>query len=548
MIEITDKAHKFVQTFEPGLSLWEIYKQFSIGSKEEPPVLAMYNNELADLHMKAEVDGEVEWFSLRSKEGNLCYQRTLIFLMVRAVAELYPEGRLQVKHSLGKALYCELHLGKVLVAEDVESIEYRMHELADRQEPIKKISVTREHIVDICKANTADIEARLLERLQNEKIMLYECGPVIDYYFGPTLPHMGYMKYFMLKHYAPGFLLLYPTPESPYTIPPYEELPKFARVFLEAEEWGKILRCQYAVELNDYIEQGEIQSIVDMAESLQEKKLGQIADTVVCQHPKIKVILIAGPTSAGKTTICKRLITQLRINNVQPVMISLDNYFHEWQDTPRDKAGNYDFESFDAMDVKLLNEQLIALNQGTPVYLPRFNFNDGSRYFDTVPTQLSEGQPIVLEGLHALNDRLTYTLPRYEKFKIYLGVLTQIRLNDRNRVSTTDIRLLRRMVRDSQFRNRTAEETLQMWDSVREGEELNIFPFQEDADVVFNTSMAYEVAVLKGYVEPLLHKIGKENSHYHEVCRLLGVLQGFQVLASEVVPHNSLLREFIGNN
>lgn len=319
-----------------------------------------------------------------------------------------------------------------------------------------------------------------------------------------------------------------------------------ARLFLDAEEWGRIVRCQYVSDLNRYIADETIQDIVDMAEALQEKKLAEIADYIVRQRPKIKVILIAGPSSAGKTTFCKRLTTQLRVVGLRPVKISLDDYFYNREDTPKNPDGSYDFESLRAIDIPLFNQQIDELQQGHEVFLSRFDFVSGKRYFDEKPVHLEPEQPIVVEGLHALNDSLTYMLPRYEKYKITLGVLTQIRINDHNRISTADTRIIRRMVRDQQFRNRGPLDTMDIWADVRRGEEVNIYPYQEDADTIFNTALPYELSVLKPYAEPLLRSIEKESSHYAEAQRLLKFLNPFKGLEASVVPSNSLLREFIG--
>ena len=319
-----------------------------------------------------------------------------------------------------------------------------------------------------------------------------------------------------------------------------------ARLFLDAELWGRIVRCEYVSDLNHYIADGSIQDIVDMAEALQEKELGRIADHIVSSRPRIKVVLIAGPSSAGKTTFCKRLTTQLRVVGLRPVRISLDDYFHNREETPKNPDGSYDFESLRAINIPLFNQQVDDLQQGKEVHLARFDFVSGHRYFDDKPVRLEKGQPIVVEGLHALNESLTYMLPRYEKYKISLGVLTQVRINDHNRISTADTRIIRRMVRDQQFRDRGPMATMDIWADVRRGEEKNIYPYQEDADTIFNTALPYELAVLKPYAEPLLESIDKDSVHYAEARRLLRFLKPFKSIDSSVVPPNSLLREFIG--
>jgi uridine kinase len=547
MIKLNDVTNHVVHEVEPGTVLLDICKRVYPESYRSQAAV-LYQNSMVGLQSKVTEDGDIEWVPQDSLEGNQCVQRTLTFLLIRAVLDLFPHGKVQIKHSLGKALYCEVLIGRTLTAEDVEDVERRMRELIDQDEPITQVTVSRQTAMSMCRNRNMEREANMLQHVQVDTILAYQCGMVFDYFMGALLPTMGYVHCFSLRHYAPGLLLRYPMIENPDKLPPYREIPKLARVFLEAEEWGRIVRCQYVADLNKYIESGTIQDIVDMAEALHEKKLAQLADYVVNQRPKIKVVLIAGPSSAGKTTFCKRLITHLRVNGLRPAMISLDDYFLDRENTPRDAEGNYDFESLQAIDIKLFNEQITALNQGQSVHLARFDFKTGHRYFDEQPVQLEAGQPIVVEGLHALNDSLTYMLPRYEKVKISLGALTQIRINDHNRISTTDTRIIRRMVRDHQFRARGPEETLEIWDTVRRGEEKNIYPFQEEADTIFNSALPYELAVLKPYAEPLLNSISAQNPYYHEAQRLLKFLSPFCPLSAAYVPMNSLLREFIGKN
>lgn len=471
------------------------------------------------------------------------YERTAIFLLYIAALHVFPNGRLKVMHSLGRGIYCEMELGRPLIAEDVVALEKEMIRIKTKGAPITEHTFPCKEMLHQCESEE---EQHHLDQVEIPYITVYRCQGVEDYYFGPLLRNMKELSCFALQHYAPGFLLRLPRPEDLTVLPPYEEIPKLARVFLEAEEWGKLLKCQYVSELNDCIRTGRIGEIIEMAEALQSKKLGALADFIGERKPKTKLVLVSGPSSAGKTTFCKLLLTQMKINGMRPIMISLDDYFRNWEDTPRTADGEYDFESLGAMDIDLLNDQLNDLAMGRAVYLSRFDFKTGKRYWDEQATQVEMGQPIVVEGLHALNDALTYTIPRYEKVKVYLGALTQLRINDRNRISTTDTRLLRRMVRDYGSRNKSGEDTLRMWSSVRKGEEENIFPFQEDADVVFNTALAYELSVLKGYALPLLRSVPKESPYYVEARRLILFLMPFKILGEESVPKYSLLREFIG--
>lgn len=545
MITLHDKTKGKTYTLKEGTTLLQLCSEH-YGDAEPRIAAALYNNEFVGLQTKVREDGDISWFSMATLEGNQCLVRTAIMLLVRAVSDLYPQGKVFVKHALRKSLYCELDIGHTVTYRDVESIKRRMQEIVAQDEPITQVVLSAETAMDMCRNRHMEREAELLRHVGLKHVMTYQCGQVFDYYMGPMLPSMGYLTCFNLRSYAPGVILETPKVDNPNELPLYKEIPKMARLFLDAEEWGRIVRCQYVSDLNRYIADETIQDIVDMAEALQEKKLAEIADYIVRQRPKIKVILIAGPSSAGKTTFCKRLTTQLRVVGLRPVKISLDDYFYNREDTPKNTDGSYDFESLRAIDIPLFNQQIDELQQGRDVCLSRFDFVSGKRYFDEKPVHLELEQPIVVEGLHALNDSLTYMLPRYEKYKITLGVLTQIRINDHNRISTADTRIIRRMVRDQQFRNRGPLDTMDIWADVRRGEEVNIYPYQEDADTIFNTALPYELSVLKPYAEPLLRSIDKESSHYAEAQRLLKFLNPFKGLDASVVPSNSLLREFIG--
>lgn len=547
MITLHDVKTGASYDVKEGQTLQQVCEKYC-PSSDMPIAAALYNNECVGLQTRVDAEGDIQWLPVNTKEGNQCIIRTAIFLLVRAVSDLYPNGKVLVKHALRKALYCELEIGHTVTVHDVEAIKRRMHEIVEQDETITQVIASTETAMEMCRNRHMEREAELLRHVNVTHIMAYQCGQCFDYYMGPVLPSMGYVTCFNLRSYAPGVILETPTVDNPNELPEYKEIPKMARLFLEAEEWGRIVHCEYVYDLNHYIEDGTIQDIVDMAEALQEKKLGQLADYISTRRPKIKVVLIAGPSSAGKTTFCKRLTTQLRVNGLRPVRISLDDYFYNREDTPKNPDGSYDFESLRAIDVPLFNQQIDDLNQGKEVHLARFDFVSGSRHFDEKPVRLETGQPIVVEGLHALNDKLTYMLPRYEKVKISLGVLTQIRINDHNRISTSDTRIIRRMVRDQQFRDRGPMATMDIWADVRRGEEKNIYPYQEDADAIFNTALPYELSVLKPYAEPLLESIKQDSVHYAEARRLLAFLRPFRVIDSSIVPPNSLLREFIGHD
>ncbi len=510
-------------------------------------VLALYNGELCDFQTPIRGNGKIEWRDLHSKEGNLAYQRSLIMLMAKAVREIFPAGRVRVQHSLGRGLYCILDAGHAITHRDIEDLEEYMHQLVRERAPIERLAVSRRVAINICENEGRREEAEMLAQLNAEEVLLYRCGNFYDYYFGPMLPDMGYLTVFDVVHYAPGFLLRFPNYRQPEKLQEYEELTLFSRVFFEATDWSEKIGCRYVNDLNEAIHSGRVTDIIAISEALHEKKLAEIADMIAKREPDIRLITIAGPSSAGKTTTMKRLKVQMRVNGLNPVMISLDDYFYDRTMRPVDENGHVDNESVGALDLTLLELQLMALMAGEPVRLARFDFIEGERYFDEEPTILQEGQPIMMEGLHALNPAVSRIVPAYQRLNIYIAALTQLTISDHNRVSTTDTRLLRRIVRDHQFRGHTVQDTMRMWESVRDGEEKYIFPYQERADVIFNTALLYELPVLKVLAEPLLKEVEPTDSAYPEAQRLLRFLSVFESLSPAVVPSNSILREFIGN-
>ncbi len=391
-------------------------------------------------------------------------------------------------------------------------------------------------------------KAKLLKMLNRETVSIYYCEEVYDYFYSSLVPSTGYLKVFGLKYYPPGFILRFPARENPRELPAFVDQPKLARIFGEAEQWGKILNCGYVSTLNDYIEENSVKDIIRVAEALHEKKIAQIADYIAEHRREVRIILVAGPSSSGKTTFAERLSVQLRVNGVRPVPISLDDYFVDRAYTPRDEQGNYDFEDIEALDLELFNKHLTELLAGREVVLPAYNFMTGEREYRGRKIRIKADQPLIIEGIHGLNERLTQAIDKERKVKIYISALTQLSIDNHNRIPTTDTRLIRRIVRDSQFRNNNAGKTLQIWPSVRRGEERNIFPFQEEADIMFNSALIYELAVLKKYAEPLLEQVPPDSQVYPEARRLLKFLAFFRLGDETEVPTNSILREFIGNS
>jgi uridine kinase len=389
---------------------------------------------------------------------------------------------------------------------------------------------------------------RLLKYINLPRINLYRCGDLYDYFYGPMVPSMGYLKVFDLLYYDPGFILMYPQAGDPFHIPPFHDLPKLARIFKEAEEWANILDVGDVGALNDKVVSGEINEIILVNEGLHEKKIANIADMIYAGKDKIKIVLIAGPSSSGKTTFARRLSIQLRVLGLKPYPLSLDDYFVDREHTPKDESGNYDFESIRALDLELFNQHLAALLNGEEVEIPRFNFRTGLREWIGRKYKMEKDAVLVIEGIHGLNEILTSSVPRENKYKIYISALTQLNIDNHNRIPTTDSRLMRRIVRDYLYRDRDAATTILTWPQVRAGEEKNIFPYQEEADIMFNSALVYEMCILKKYAAPLLREIPVSSPAYLEAKRLLTFLSYFLEAEENAIPNNSIIREFIGGS
>lgn len=512
-----------------------------------PIVAAKVNNEIRDLRYKLTEDSQVDFLDLHTDQGMKIYQRSLTFLLIAAAQELFPHGELTVEHSLSKGLYCELYLGRPLNKEDVAALEGAMRKIASENRPIIRQNMPKEEAIKLFAAAGQNEKIKLLKQMKRDDVKLYYCGAAYGYMYGTMTPTTGDLKLFELVYYEPGLILRFPEKDQPEKLPPFVDQPKLAQIFAEAERWGKILHCSYVATLNEYVESKEVGDIIRVAEALHEKKIAQIAD-FVSEHSNVRLILIAGPSSSGKTTFAHRLNIQLRVNGLRPMSISLDDYFVDRVHTPRDENGDYDFESIEAIDLALFNEHLTKILKGEEVSLPTFNFKTGKREFRGNIIKIDSDQPLIIEGIHGLNERLTSAIARDLKIKIYISALTQLSIDNHNRIPTTDARLIRRIVRDSQFRSHDALKTLEMWASVRRGEERNIFPFQEDADIMFNSALIYELAVLKKYAEPLLEKVTSESPQKAEAQRLLKFLSYFYSVPDKDIPQNSILREFVGKS
>lgn len=545
MIKVNIEGKYF--TFPKGISLEEILEEVDLYDKRIV-VAAIVNNRLSDLTDTIEENSRIRYLTINDEVGNRIYRRSLYLVMTKAIQELYPGSRLLIEHSLSNGIYCELKKDRPLSSRDLAMIKEKMMEYVNRDVPIRKLVKSKSELMEIYKKQGYLDKVEMLGFLERDEYTVYELEGYFDYYFYNLVPRTGILDRFDLHLQMPGFILLHPKRGKPYEVPEYVEQEKLAEAFHEFERWGEIIGVATVSDLNKIIKKGKFKDLVNIMEALHEKKIARIADQIAEEKDKNKIILIAGPSSSGKTTFAKRLSIQLRVNGINPVSISTDDYFVDREKTPRDENGEYDFESIEAIDLELLNEDLLALLQGEKVEIPTFNFLTGRREYRGNYIQVDREHPIIIEGIHSLNDRLTEFIPENNKFKIYISALTQINIDRHNRIPTTDNRLLRRMVRDNFFRNRSAASTLEWWPAVRKGEEMNIFPFQENADVMFNSGIVYELAILKKYATPLLKQITPEDEYYYQAERLLELLDCFLPMDEDAVPGNSILREFIGGS
>lgn len=519
--------------------LWDMVR----GNRSwEDAVLADCEGDIIDFQTPFPGDTAVKWIPMNTPAAYRAYQRSLIMLLVIAVKEIYgEEADVKVKHTLGSSLYCEFSDSHVPFQKELDLLYKRMKAIVQEGRDISLMTVTKKRAEDFLIKNRRIKDAELLSQINTDKINVSQCGNYVDYFFGPMLPDMSYAKVFDLKSYAPGFLLQMP-PRGSMELQKVEEAPLFSRVFLETQNWSELIGCNSLIDLNKAIENHTVGDLILMAEALHEKKIAELADKICGQKPEVRLVCIAGPSSSGKTTFMKRLIIHLWVNGVKPVMLSLDDYFRN-----RDEMDKSVWEDLEALDLPLFEETVVKLLEGKEVRLPRFNFITGKKEWDEKATRLGEGQPILVEGLHGLNPALSYFVPGYQCVHVYLSALTQITINNHNRISTSDTRLLRRMVRDARGRGHDVETTLAHWDSVRQGEERNIFSFQNKADFIFNSALIYELPVLKKLAKPLLQTVSKGSSAYPEAQRLLHFLEPFCELDTSLVPSNSLLREFVGH-
>lgn len=517
---------------------------------DEDILLVRVDGKLRELHKELKGDCQLSFVTAKDREGWQTYQRSAVFLMLKAFYDIVGRERVKkvtVCFSVGQGLYMEPEGEFEMTSDLLSAVKDRMKELQARCLPILKKSInTSDAVVQFHRHGMYDKE-KLFRFRRESRVNIYSIENFEDYFYGYMVEHTGYIKYYDLMLYEKGFVLLLPKRSAPKEIETLVPRKKLFNIQKESEKWGFRLGVSDVGSLNEAITQGRMNELILMQEALQEKKIGDIAEQIAAQ-PDRKLVMIAGPSSSGKTTFSKRLSIQLAALGLKPHPISVDNYFVNRVDSPRDENGNYDYEALECLDIEQFNQDMTALLKGESVELPQYNFISGEREYRGDVMKLDKEDILVIEGIHCLNDRLSYSLPKDRKFRIYISALTQLNIDEHNRIPTTDGRLLRRMIRDARTRGASARETIRMWDSVRRGEERNIFPFQESADVMFNSALLYELAVLKQYAEPLLFGIPEDAEEYAEAKRLLKFLSYFLGVGSEDIPKNSMIREFIGGS
>lgn len=531
-----------------GTTYLELAKNFQ-KKYDHDIVLVLENNKMRELFRKVKDGAAVTFLTTGQIDGYNTYRRSATLLLLKAIYDV--EGMdavrgMKVEFSAGEGYYVSSR--KMPVNEEtLARIEKRMKELVSQNLPIEKRSIPVEEAIEHFTRHGMTDKARLFRFRRSSSVNVYLLDGFEDYYYGYMVPSTGYLKYFKLIPYDEGFVLEFPPRKTPETFGPFREQPKVFPTLKNSTKWGEILNVGTVGALNEQISEGNVGNIILAQEAIMEKGLGDIA-AEIASRPDKKLIMIAGPSSSGKTTFSHRLSIQLMAHGLKPHPIAVDNYFVERVDTPKDENGQYNFECLEAMDIELFNQQMSALLRGEKVFMPTFNFVTGMKEYKGNSLKLGPEDVLVIEGIHCLNDALSYSLPAENKFKIYVSALTQMNIDEHNRIPTTDGRLIRRMVRDARTRGASAQKTISMWPSVRRGEDENIFPYQESADVVFNSALIYELAVLKQYAEPLLFGIRPEDPEYLEAKRLLKFLNYFQGIDSNLIPGNSILREFIGGS
>ena len=550
MLQIYCKNNNSTREFPEGSSLLDIYNGFNL-AMPYGPVSAKVNNKVESLDFRVYYNKDIEFLDITSSSGMRTYVRSLFFVLVKAVEELYPQGNISLEHPISKGYFCKLHIDRTIGLDDVQRIKQKMQEIIAADIPYTRTECHTEKVVRLFEERGMPDKARLLDTYGQLYSYYYQLGDTVDCYYSSLVPSTGYIHLFDIVKYYDGLLLRIPSRENPTKLEEVVKQEKMLEVFQEYHRWNQILGISTVGDLNVACNEGHATDLINVSEALQEKKIAQIADEITHRDQdgkRVKLVLISGPSSSGKTTFSKRLSIQLMTNGLKPYPISLDDYFVNRNDTPLDENGKHDFESLYAVDLPFFEEQLSTLLNGGEVELPRYNFTTGKREMSGKKLRIDEHMILIIEGIHALNPALTPHIPNENKYKVYVSALTTILLDNHNYIPTTDNRLLRRIIRDYKYRNYSAEETIARWPSVRAGEEKWIFPYQENADAMFNSALLFELAVLKDYVEPVLRKVPNRCPEYSEAHRLLRFLNYFVSVQDKELPPTSLLREFLGGS
>lgn len=546
VIQIRCKNNKKSQKVEIGSTLFDIFSAFDL-KMTHGPVSARVNNKVEGMHYRVYNSKDVEFLDMTSSSGSRAYTRTLFFVLCKAVQDIYPATDVVIDIPVSNGFYVDIRLGRPVVDEDVNIIRRRMQEIIDARMPIRRFTVPTEEAVALFQEK-GDIEkVKLLKTSGSIYTTYYKIGDYVDYYYGTLLTNTSQLYLFGLEKYYDGMLLRIPSIKNPDVLGEMTRQDKMFEIFKEHHRWQSILGIRTVGDFNQAIDANHATDVINISEALQEKKIAKIAEEIA-NRKGVKLVLLAGPSSSGKTTSCKRLSIQLAVNGLKPLQISLDDYFVDREKTPKDASGEYDYESIYALDLDLINEQFNALFRGEEVELPKYDFQSGKSKKSGNKLKMNDNNVLVVEGIHALNPELTAHIPQEQIFRVYASALTTILLDNHNYIPTTDNRLLRRIIRDYKYRGVSAQETIHRWPSVRAGENKWIFPFQENADAMLNTAMLYELAVIKTQAEPLLQQVPENCEEYAEAYRLLKFLKYFKGIPYNNLPPTSLLREFLGGS
>ncbi len=545
-VQIRCKNNKKTEKVAIGSTLSDVFSQFKL-TLPYGPICAKVNNKVEGMHYRVYHSKDVEFLNMQAPSASRNYTRTLFFVLCKAVHDLYPKSYVIIDIPVSNGYYVNLQLGHPVTSTDVERIHQRIQEIIDAHLPIKRFEVPTEQAITMFRERGDEAKAKLLESAGRLYTTYYEIDDYIDFYYGSLLTNTKKLYLFGLDKYYDGLLLRVPSIENPAVLPDIIPQDKMFEIFKEHHKWQEILGVRTVGDFNEAVTLGHATDLINVSEALQEKKIAQIADEIASRKG-VKLVLLAGPSSSGKTTTCKRLSVQLLANGLKPLQISLDDYFINRDETPKDASGEYDYESIYALNLDLINKQFNALFRGEEVELPKYNFQQGKSEKSGKRLKMTDNNVLVVEGIHALNPELTAQIPEQQKFRVYASALTTILLDDHNYIPTTDNRLLRRIVRDYKYRGISAQDTIHRWPSVRAGENKWIFPYQENADAVFNTAMLFELAVLKTQAEPLLEQVPETSPEYSEAYRLLKFLKYFKPISNRDIPPTSLLREFLGGS